>query len=133
MAELELAVYNKLISVSALTTLLGDTTTGVWQVLASPTATKPYLVIRTFDESPNDVMSTATTPTEAAVQISSYSDTFEDAVKVTTQLKAALNRWAATQSGTVVQATFYDGFNDRFDPVDEVYQRDHDFRFFYEE
>ena len=129
---LEKAIYTRLTGFSALTTLLASSTS-VWAVLASPSETLPYIVYRTFDESPNDVMSTATTPTEAAIQVSAFAATHQAMVDITTQIKAAFNRWSATSDGVVIQDTFYDGFNERFDPVDSVYTRDHDFRFFYEE
>ena len=105
----------------------------VWAVQAPQDATRPYLVFEVTDEIPTNVMGTETTPTEAYFTVTIYADTFLQAVNVTNDVRTALDRFSGTAGSVVVQDIFYLGRDDFFSQPENTYERQLDFRMWFEE
>lgn len=132
MAEIETAISARITAVADLTDLIGDTRFYADQ--AQTDEDKPYIVFTVVDDNPMArTMQSDTAPNEALVQFQIIADTFAEAKAIWIQLKAAFKRYRGTSGEVVIQDTFVESRQDRFDPISRVYQRDVDITFFYEE
>lgn len=105
----------------------------IWAVQAPQDAVRPYLVFNVNDETPVNVMSGETTPTEAQIEVTIYADTFLEVVNITNDVRTAMTRFSGTAGSVTVQDIFYEGRDDFFDEADRTYQRTLDFRMWFEE
>ena len=129
MAVVESAISSRLANYSGLTAL----TSRIFAVIAPDSAATPFVTWRIFNETVMSNFGSDSTPTEVSLQVSIFADDFDSVVNIGIQVKAALQRFRGTVNSVVIQDTFYEGYNDRFDNDGNYYQRDMDFRVFYEE
>lgn len=128
----ETAIYARLSGYSALTTLL-SASDAIYPVVAGQGASQPYLVYSVVDSQRTPAMGANVNPSDAFVEVAVVSSSAATTVSIAEQVKAALDRYAGTSGGTVVQHIFFDGENDVFDPDRKYFQRTLDFRVHYED
>ncbi len=126
----QIALKSRLNSFTGLTDLVGGE---IYATIAPERTRSPFVVYRETDEEKTSQFSSDGGPTTSFQEITVFATDFDSLVAVSVQLQKALNRFAGTENGVVVQAIFFDGMNDRFDEDDNFYQRIHNYIVHYEE
>lgn len=129
MAEVDAGIQARLTGHVGLNALVN----AIYSELAPPGTASPYITWRVYDEDPNEHMGSSSPPTAAFVQVTSYADSKAEQTAITVQIKLALSRYSGSEGGVVVQDSFFNGYNGRYDNDDQYFQRDHEFTIHYEE
>jgi hypothetical protein len=130
LADANAGIHARLAAYTDLTDLVS---TRIWRVRAPDIQTLPYVVIHRISTTPNHVMGADTTPTEARIQISVYDDDGPGCDAAALEVKNALSRWSGTAGTVTFQHVFFEDENDQYDEDSNYFQKNLDFRVFYEE
>lgn len=130
MADANTGIHARLAAYTDLTDLVSAR---IWRIRATDIQTLPYVVIHRISTTPTHAMGGDITPTEARIQVSVFGSTGASCDATALEVKNALSRWSGSAGTVTFQHVFFEDENDQYDEDTNYFQKNLDFRVFYEE
>ena len=122
------AIYSKLSNNAELSALVSDR---IYPVLAPQGVASPFLV---FEKTGGEIESTLSADTNINrdnLQITCFSETYQEAFDISAIVAELLSRWQGVESGVTIEDVFFENESDFFDAQTEFFQFVLDFEIIY--